>query len=93
MPELSRFYGIVIALFYKDHGTPHIHAYGGNRRRPDWTVKLAIGDGHLIDGFAPPAALKLVRQWMTNHEPELLEAWRTANSGHRPARIAPLRLR
>jgi hypothetical protein len=93
MPELSRFYGIVIAMFYQDHNPPHIHVYGGNSKRPDWSIQLEIRDGSILDGEAPKLALKLVRDWLRLHREEVFDAWYLAVNGEKPFKIAPLRFR
>jgi|HubBroStandDraft_2_1064218.scaffolds.fasta_scaffold230869_3 hypothetical protein len=93
MPELARFYGIVITMYFRDHSPPHIHIYGGNRRRPEWAAQVTLRDGTLLDGDAPDVALRLVGDWVALHRDELLEAWRRARTGQEPGRIAPLRLR
>jgi hypothetical protein len=93
MPELARFYGIVISMFYRDHNPPHIHVYGGNRRRADWAVQIVIEDGSVLDGEAPDVAVRLVRDWVAIHRDELVEAWNRASVGQQPGKIAPLRVR
>lgn len=93
MPELSRFYGIVITLYFMDHSPPHIHIYGGKRGRPEWSAQVTIRDGKLLDGFAPDVAMRLVREWVTIHRDELMDAWNQALTGQTPGKIAPLRLR
>lgn len=93
MPELARFYGIVITMFFLDHNPPHIHAYGGNRRRPDWAAQFAIRDGSILDGEASDLAARLVRDWIQLHQNELLDAWNRAVKGQQPGKIAPLRFR
>lgn len=93
MPELSRFFGIVVSMFYNDHLPAHIHVYGGNRGRPEWAAQFVIHNGAILDGHAPTVAVRLVREWITIHRDELLEAWDRAQIGRPLGRIAPLRLR
>jgi hypothetical protein len=51
MPELSRFYGIVIAIYYRDHSPPHIHAYvGGKGKDADHEIQVRIPDGAVLEG-------------------------------------------
>ena len=58
MPELSRFYGIVIRMYYNDHNPPHFHAkYGSDQMVVDANT-LAV-----IDERAPPRATGLVMEW------------------------------
>jgi len=85
MPELSRFYGIVIQMFYADHAPPHFHAkYAGKE------AAIAIGNGEVIEGALPRIALRLVREWSVMHEGELLEVWKQAASRMPPGTIVPL---
>ena len=64
MPEISRFLGIVIAMFYKEHGVPHFHAAYG-----EYTVSVEIENG-LVHGEFPARALKLVLEWNALHKVE-----------------------
>lgn len=84
MPELSRFLGIVIGMFYREHGVPHVHAVYG-----EYEISVEVETGR-IHGHFPARALKLVLEWMTLHTPELLENWQLAKNGQPLKRIAPL---
>ena len=84
VPEISRFYGIVIAMFFNEHGPPHFHAeYGGHRA----SVMIASREMH---GELPGAARRLVLEWAALHERELLENWSRAREGRQLLPIAPL---
>ena len=84
MPELSRFLGIVIGMFYREHGAPHFHAvYGGHE------ISVEVETGR-IHGQFPPRALKLVVEWRDLHKAELLENWALAKAGEPLKAIAPL---
>lgn len=86
MPEISRFHGIVIGMFYREHGTPHFHAvYGGERA---W---IDIGTG-AVRGQLPPAAERLVLEWARLHKAELLDNWERAPRGEPLELVAPLEL-
>lgn len=75
MPELSRFYGIVIKMYYNDHNPPHFHAeYGRDQMVVDVNTLAVIG------GRLPPRATGLVMEWATQHQGELQEAWGKARS-------------
>ena len=85
MPEISRFHGIVITMYYDDHNPPHFHArYGGEK------VAIEIGSWQLLEGRLPPRALGLVIEWAARHEGELLDNWTSARSDRPLHRIDPL---
>jgi hypothetical protein len=85
MPEISRFFGIVIAMYYNDHEPPHFHARYGSHK-----AKISIEPPMLIDGSLPPRALGMVIEWASLHRDELLENFR-ATVERRPTRkIEPL---
>ena len=85
MPEISRFFGIIIAMFYSEHNPPHFHArYGGDR------VAIDIRTLRVLEGSLPPRALGLTVEWASQHQQELLADWELARSGHAPEKIAPL---
>lgn len=85
MPEVSRFYGIVIQIYYGDHPPPHFHAvYAGS------VAKIAIETLQVIDGSLPKRALGLVLDWASIHQAELREAFARAAALEPPGRIAPL---
>jgi hypothetical protein len=85
MPEISRFYGIIIAMFYDDHNPPHFHARYG-----DTTVAVEIGSLRILEGHLPPRALGLVIEWATQHQHELMLNWELAKSNQAPKKIAHL---
>jgi hypothetical protein len=76
MPELSRFYGIVIKMFFtdKEHNPPHIHAIYG-----DYIGEFNILSNTLMVGDLPPKAVKLVNEWIEVHQKELVDIWETQN--------------
>jgi hypothetical protein len=84
MPELSRFLGIVIAMYYRDHGPPHFHAIYGEHEA---TVNIATGS---INGSLPHRALNLVEEWRLLHQQELMDAWTLAEARRPLPNIAPL---
>jgi hypothetical protein len=86
MPELSRFFGIVIKMFWDDHNPPHFHAfYSGDEALID-IARLSLFAGRL-----PPRALGLVIEWATLHQGELMEDWNRARQQQALVKIAPLR--
>jgi hypothetical protein len=84
MPEISRFLGIVIGMFYSEHGTPHLHAVYGEFKM---TVEL---ESRAIHGEFPPRAQRLVLEWMQLHQQELLDNWTRARQRQPLQRIDPL---
>ena len=85
MPELSRFYGIVIQMYYRDHPPPHFHAlYAGQQ------AMVEIETLAFIEGALPARARGLVIEWASLHQEELREAFRRAAAMEVPAKIAPL---
>ncbi|NQU11991.1 DUF4160 domain-containing protein [bacterium] len=85
MPEISRFFGIVIALYWQDHGQLHFHAkYGGQR------ASFSISDLRLLDGRLPPRVTALVLEWAFQHREELMRDWELAAAKKPLQPIPPL---
>ena len=84
MPEISRFLGIVIGIFYSEHGVAHFHAVYGEHE-----ISVEIESG-TIHGEFPARALSLVLEWANLHKQELIENWQLARHGQPLKRIAPL---
>jgi hypothetical protein len=85
MPELCRFFGIVIAMYYKEHAPPHFHAkYAGYR------AAFSISDFKIIEGSLPRRAISLVLEWAFIHRDDLIENWHRAERREALARINPL---
>lgn len=85
MPEISRFYGIAIKIFYNDHPPPHFHAeYSGS------VMLVAIETLAVIAGKLPPRATGMVMEWATQHQEELREVWKRARETEPLGRIDPL---
>lgn len=83
-PEISRFYGIIISMFYADHARPHFHARSGGD-----SIAVEI-DGDGIRGSFPPNRLPLLFEWRDLHRTELRENWERLRRGESPLSIAPL---
>ena len=77
MPEICRFLGIVIGMFYNEHGVPHFHAVYGEH---EVTVEV---ETTIVHGKFPARALRLVLEWSELHKSELLEDWLLARRGNR----------
>ena len=85
MPELSRFYGIIVRMYFDDHPPPHFHAMYGDEQ-----VVIDIRQLAIITGGLSPRALGLVMEWTALRQSELLAAWTRAVSAQPPGNIAPL---
>lgn len=85
MPEISRFLGIIIRMYYDEHSPPHLHAeYAGAKVLLDFQGNILHGD------LGSRAVLRLVREWIDMHAAELMENWELARSGKDLKKIAPL---
>ena len=84
MPEISRFYGIIVTMFINDHNPPHFHI-----RYDEYRAIIEIGSGK-ITGTLPPRAMKLVVEWLNLHREELYENWDLLRRGEQFKRIKPL---
>jgi hypothetical protein len=85
VPRISAFYGIVITMYYREHGVPHFHAkYGGHK------ASISVDSVEILGGSLPPQALRLVRQWAVLHRVELLENWSRAERRETLESIEPL---
>ena len=85
MPEISRFFGIVIKIFFEDHNPPHFHAEYGDRM-----ALIEIRTLRVFSGQLPPRVLGFVVEWATLHQQELLEDWERARAQQALRKIAPL---
>ncbi len=85
MPEISRFFGIIIRMFYDDHNPPHFHAeYQGNSALFDFQGNILKGD------LCSKTATKLVREWTDLHIGELVADWDAAKQDAEIQKIQPL---
>lgn len=74
MPVLSRFYGIIIRMYFlqSEHNPPHIHAIYN-----DDVAAIDFMTGEVLDGHLPVKALNMVREWIEIHRADLKEIWET----------------
>lgn len=74
MPVISRFYGIIIRMYFmqSEHNPPHVHALYG-----DYAAAFSITSGEIIDGDIPNRAALLVKEWIEINRDELLRIWAT----------------
>jgi Domain of unknown function (DUF4160) len=85
MPEISRFFGIIVQMYYSDHEPPHFHV-----RHSGQKALIAIETLALLGGRLSPRALGLVTEWAALHRAELMEDWTLARSEAQLKPIAPL---
>jgi hypothetical protein len=85
MPEISRFFGIVIKMFFDEHNPPHFHAEYGND-----AALIDIHNLFVIGGRLPPRVMGLVIEWATLHQRELLDDWERAQAQQPLQKISPL---
>ena len=85
MPEISRFFGIIIRMFFDDHNPPHFHVeYSGRKAVFDLGGNILQGD------LRSKVAVKLVRDWVDIHFSELQSDWKMAKQGKPLKKISPL---
>ena len=85
MPEISRFYGIIIRMFHDEHAPPHFHAIYQNDE-----AQFNIKTLEIIEGSLPRSAQRLVKEWALIHQNELLQNWERAQKPEPLDKIAPL---
>jgi hypothetical protein len=84
MPVISRFFGILVTINYREHDPPHFHAWYSGREGT-----IAIGDG-TVNGDLPGRVVALLLEWWQLHQQELAENWRRARAGEQLMQIPPL---
>ena len=88
MPEISRFYGIVVKMIYNDvgqHHKPHVHIYYG-----EYEASISL-DGEMLAGHLPEKQYRIISGWLALHEDELYKAWNYAIRGEAFDKIEPLK--
>ena len=85
MPEISRFYGIIIYMFFEDHSPPHFHV-----KYQEYEATVNINDG-IVKGVMPRRALRLIYDWLDLHKEELIENWRLSELRKPFNKIEPLK--
>jgi len=85
MPEVSRFFGIVIRMYFDDHNPPHFHAiYSGDEAR------FGIDPIALLEGKLPSRAASMVVEWAALRQRELMNNWNRLHNGLAVEKIGPL---
>ena len=85
MPEVSRFLGISILMYFDDHNPPHFHVKYNDAR-----ALVSIGELKVLEGQVPPRILGLVIEWAELHKDELMKDWNMVKTTGTYFRIAPL---
>lgn len=85
MPTISRFYGILIQMYYDDHNPAHFHAIYG-----EYKAVISIQDLAILEGDLPPKAVGLIMEWGRTHKEDLLKDWDLAREKKSLFPIEPL---
>jgi Domain of unknown function (DUF4160) len=85
MPRVSSFYGMTVAMYYREHGVPHFHV-----RYAEHDASIAIETLELLEGSLPKRALALTHEWAELHRNELMENWQRARNKEPLLDIDPL---
>ena len=85
MPEISRFLGIIITMYYSEHPPPHFHVRYGKHK-----AVMSVDNLILLQGNLPPRVHGLVIEWASRHQEQLLENWRLASAQMPLLAIDPL---
>ena len=83
MPEIARFYGVTIFMYYDEHPPPHLHARHGRTK-----AAFSLADGRCLRGELPPFGMRMVRDWILAHQTELTNNWQCAVA-HEPLEMVP----
>jgi len=79
MPIIARFYGILIKMYFKEHGVPHFHAIYG-----EYNGVFNVATLEMIEGDMPARATKMVKDWAKKYNKDLMEMWKTQKYRHLP---------
>jgi len=85
MPEISRFYGIIIRMFYNDHNPPHFHII-----YQEFEAVMSIVTLEVLDGEIPKRAMSLTLEWANQNRDQLLLNWERARNQEELNKIKPL---
>ena len=85
MPEISRFLGMVISIYFDDHNPPHFHV-----EYNEYEAVISIDDLQVIKGSLPSRVLGLVMEWADLHRNELMDNWNSVKEEGKFTKIAPL---
>lgn len=72
MPIIARFYGIIIKMYFREHGVPHFHALYG-----EYNGVFEIDSLEMMEGDLPIRAQKMIKEWANMYQDDLLDVWKT----------------
>lgn len=72
MPEITRFLGIIITMYFDEHEPPHFHV-----RYNEYRGVVSIQELNVIAGYLPAKVRGLIQEWAEMHQKELLNMWTT----------------
>jgi hypothetical protein len=85
MPEISRFFGIIIRMYFDDHPPPHFHAIYGTSE-----AQVGISPIAILEGDLPRRAISMVLEWAALHQDELMANWERLRENQPAEKIPPL---
>jgi hypothetical protein len=85
MPEISRFFGIIVTMYYNDHPPPHFHVRYGQQK-----AIISIQSLEILEGKLSSRVLGFIKEWALEHQSELLENWELARQNQPLEQIEPL---
>ena len=86
MPEISRFYGVVIKMYFNEHNPPHFHAEYG-----EYEALIDINSMGIVSGKLPSRVLGMVVEWASMNQSQLKQEWNKARNMEALGKISPLK--
>ena len=86
MPEISRFYGVVIKMYFNEHNPPHFHAEYG-----EYKALININSMGIVSGKLPSRVLGMVVEWASMNQSQLKREWNKARNMESLGKISPLK--
>jgi hypothetical protein len=83
LPTIAYFLRITVAMYYRDHNPPHVHAFYGG-----YEALIAIEDARVLQGKLPPPVMLIMRRWIVLRRAALLSGWARARNHEPPERVA-----
>ncbi len=86
MPEISRFFGVIIRMYYDEHEPPHFHAIYG-----DDEAQVGVDPIHVLRGELSSRTVSMIVEWAALHQRELMDNWQRLRADQPTRKIQPLR--